>query len=119
MSWPYVKVCLLLSYFGQAAWILGPGQAIQGHVNPFFAMLPASLTMAAVIFATLAAIIASQSLISGSFTLVSEAIRLKLFPRLLTTYPGKAVGQMYLPVERPVLRPYTVTLGTSAKRIFG
>ncbi|MCE2138137.1 potassium transporter Kup, partial [Streptococcus thermophilus] len=65
---------------------------------PFFAMLPASLTMAAVIFATLAAIIASQSLISGSFTLVSEAIRLKLFPRLLTTYPGKAVGQMYLPV---------------------
>ena len=98
LSWPYVKVCLLLSYFGQAAWILGPGQAIQGHVNPFFAMLPASLTMAAVIFATLAAIIASQSLISGSFTLVSEAIRLKLFPRLLTTYPGKAVGQMYLPV---------------------
>ena len=98
LSWPYVKVCLLLSYFGQAAWILGPGQALSGDVNPFFAMLPANLTMAAVMFATLAAIIASQSLISGSFTLVSEAIRLKLFPRLLTTYPGQAVGQMYLPV---------------------
>ncbi|MGA3392396.1 KUP/HAK/KT family potassium transporter [Lactiplantibacillus pentosus] len=97
LSWPYVKICLLLSYFGQAAWILGPGQARQGNVNPFFAMLPANLTMAAVIFATVAAIIASQSLISGSFTLVSEAIRLKLFPRLFTTYPGNAVGQMYLP----------------------
>jgi len=110
MSWPYVKICLLLSYFGQAAWIMNAGQQTGGDLNPFFAMLPASLTIFAVIFATVAAIIASQSLISGSFTLVSEAIRLKLLPRLKTTYPGSSMGQMYLPAVNLMLWAVTSVL---------
>lgn len=111
MSWPYVKICLLLSYFGQAAWLLNAGQhATSSDLNPFFAMLPASLTIFAVIFATVSAIIALQSLISGSFTLVSEAIRLKLLPRLKTTYPGSSMGQMYLPAINWLLWAVTSVL---------
>ncbi|HFH9925616.1 TPA: KUP/HAK/KT family potassium transporter [Streptococcus suis] len=96
VSWPFVKVSILLSYFGQGAWILSH-QAEAITLNPFFASVPQGLSMIAVILATLAAIIASQALISGSFTLVSEAMRLKLFPRLRITYPGASLGQLYIP----------------------
>lgn len=101
VSWPYVKCCLMLNYFGQAAWLLQVknNSAYQSKelVNPFFEMLPNQWLIVGVIFATIAAIIASQALISGSFTLVSEAIKLKLLPRLKIIYPGSTIGQMYIP----------------------
>lgn len=96
VSWPFVKLSILLSYFGQGAWILG-NQTSNTQLNPFFASIPDSLSIWVVLLATLAAIIASQALISGSFTLVSEAIRLKLFPLLKVTYPGENLGQLYIP----------------------
>ncbi|WP_242590586.1 KUP/HAK/KT family potassium transporter [Candidatus Enterococcus courvalinii] len=101
LSWPYVKLCLMLNYFGQAAWLINVYQNpdIQEieNLNPFFQMMPNSLTGFGVGFATVAAVIASQALISGSFTLVSEAIKLKLLPRLKIMYPGSSIGQMYIP----------------------
>lgn len=96
VSWPFVKISILLSYFGQGAWILAH-QPTDPNVNPFFASVPQGWSLFAVVLATLAAIIASQALISGSFTLVSEAMRLKLFPRLRITYPGVNLGQLYIP----------------------
>jgi KUP system potassium uptake protein len=100
-TWPFVKVCLLLNYFGQGAWILAAKNnpeflKIEG-LNPFFQMIPSSLLIFGIIISTLAAIIASQALISGSFTLVSEAIKLNLFPRLHTLYPSSSKGQLYIP----------------------
>lgn len=97
LSWPFVKVCILLSYFGQGAWILAHRDS-GIELNPFFASIPQFLSVFVVILATLAAIIASQALISGSFTLVSEAMRLKIFPTFKITYPGQSLGQLYIPV---------------------
>lgn len=107
VSWPYVKICLILNYLGQAAWILNvkndPSiQAIE-NLNPFFQMMPQNLTIVGVAFATIAAVIASQALISGSFTLVSEAIKLKLLPRMKIIYPGSNIGQVYIPVVNMLL----------------
>ncbi|MBO1139164.1 potassium transporter Kup [Enterococcus avium] len=106
-SWPYVLLCLMLNYAGQAAWILhSKGNAsIEGieNLNPFFQILPDGWMIFGVIFATIAAIIASQALISGSFTLVSEAIKLKLLPRMRIIYPGKSIGQMYIPAINMIL----------------
>lgn len=86
-SWPFVKLSLLLNYFGQGAWLLSvkdkPSFQHIEEINPFFEMMPASFRIIGVVFATLAAIIASQALISGSYTLVSEAIKLNLFYGLL------------------------------------
>ncbi|HEL0600427.1 TPA: KUP/HAK/KT family potassium transporter [Streptococcus equi subsp. zooepidemicus] len=96
-SWPFVKVCIILSYCGQAAWILAHKDS-GITLNPFFASIPPALRVYLVILATLAAIIASQALISGSFTLVSEAMRLKIFPLFKITYPGANLGQLYIPV---------------------
>ncbi len=91
ISWPYVKICLVLNYFGQAAWLMkayqNPKMQAIEHLNPFFQILPAGWMVFGVIFATLAAVIASQALLSGSFTLVSEAIKLKLLPRLKICIP--------------------------------
>ncbi|MCL2114494.1 MAG: potassium transporter Kup [Streptococcaceae bacterium] len=97
VSWPFVKVCIILSYCGQAAWLLKNRGESLGDVNPFFAVLPHHIMIFAVILATFAAIIASQALISGSFTLVSEAIRLKILPMLKIYYPGQTLGQLYIP----------------------
>ncbi|MFC4651444.1 KUP/HAK/KT family potassium transporter [Lactococcus nasutitermitis] len=97
VSWPFVKVCIVLSYCGQGAWLIAHRGGDLGDLNPFFAILPTPVMVYAVILATLAAIIASQSLISGSFTLVSEAIRLKLLPMLRIYYPGQTLGQLYIP----------------------
>lgn len=107
VSWPYVKVCLLLNYLGQAAWLLSVYQdpkiqAIE-QLNPFFRILPASWMVFGVIFATIAAVIASQALLSGSFTLVSEAIKLRLLPRMKIMYPGSSIGQMYIPAVNFIL----------------
>ncbi|GAA3018789.1 KUP/HAK/KT family potassium transporter [Tetragenococcus solitarius] len=102
LSWPYVKICLMLNYFGQAAWLIkannNPVFYENEQLNPFFMMLPNGWMVIGVGFATVAAIIASQALLSGAFTLVSEAIKLKLLPRLKIVFPGKTIGQMYIPV---------------------
>lgn len=97
ISWPLVKVCILLSYFGQGAWILANKDS-GIELNPFFASIPSFLSVFVVVLAALAAIIASQALISGSFTLVSEAMSLKIFPTFRITYPGQSLGQLYIPV---------------------
>ncbi|WP_238915529.1 KUP/HAK/KT family potassium transporter [Clostridium sp. YIM B02555] len=106
-SWPFVKICLLLNYFGQGAWILSAKNNAKflglSELNPFYQMVPASFLVFSIIISTLAAIIASQALISGSFTLVSEAIKLNLFPRLHTMYPSSSKGQLYLPSVNKVL----------------
>ncbi|MCD5001142.1 KUP/HAK/KT family potassium transporter [Enterococcus saccharolyticus] len=101
LSWPYVKLCLVLNYLGQAAWLLQAKDNAElmkdVHLNPFFESLPHGWLIFGVAFATIAAIIASQALLSGSFTLVSEAIKLKLLPRLKIVFPGTSIGQMYIP----------------------
>lgn len=107
ITWPFVKVCLLINYFGQGAWLLSAkqnGTFINAEdLNPFFQMIPNSLLLFGIIISTLAAIIASQALISGSFTLVSEAIKLNLFPKLHTLYPSESKGQLYIPSINKVL----------------
>lgn len=107
LSWPYIKVCLIFNYLGQAAFLLqaykNPVFLEQEHINPFFMALPNGWMVFGVGFATLAAIIASQALLSGSFTLVSEAIKLKLLPRLKIVYPGTSIGQMYIPAVNLIL----------------
>ena len=122
VSWPYIKVCLTLNYFGQAAWLISVKdnptfQSIE-MLNPFFRMMPKSLTVVGVVFATLAAIIASQSLISGSYTLVSEAIKLRLLPRMKIVYPTDQKGQLYIPAVNTLLMigclSIVVTFRTSA-----
>lgn len=106
-SWPYVNLCLVLNYFGQAVWIYQHNDVTQYQnnvdFNPFFAMIPGPLKIFAIIIATLAAIIASQALISGSYTLVSEGIRLKLLPILHVIYPTNIRGQLYIPTVNVIL----------------
>ena len=94
-TWVLVKTCLLLSYLGQGAYLLKhSGQMITD--NPFFLIMPHWFIIIGVIVATFATIIASQALISGSFTLVSEAIKLNVFPRLHIVYPNGEKGQLYM-----------------------
>ena len=98
ISWIFVKLCLLLNYFGQGAWMLDNMMGKQLTGNPFYAVMPEWFVLTGIIIATLAAIIASQALISGSFTLVSEAIRLNLFPKVEVDYPSNIKGQLYVPM---------------------
>lgn len=106
-TWPFIKICLLLNYFGQGAWVLSvknnPSYASIEEINPFFQMIPQGFLIYGIIISTLAAIIASQALISGSFTLVSEAIKLDLFPKLHTLYPSSLKGQLYIPSINKIL----------------
>ena len=106
-TWPFVKVCLLLSYMGQGAWLLmNAGNASLASVadlNPFFQMLAPGLRPFAVGLSTLAAIIASQALITGAFSLVSEAIRLDLMPHMQIFYPAETKGQLYIPMVNSVM----------------
>ena len=99
-SWPLVKLCLILNYLGQGAWIIRNQTnsalfAIE-DLNPFFLMLPVSLRPFAVVLGAAAAVIASQALITGSYTLVSEAILLDLLPHLEIRYPAETKGQLYI-----------------------
>ncbi|MBL7779898.1 MAG: KUP/HAK/KT family potassium transporter [Saprospiraceae bacterium] len=96
VSWIYVKICLLLNYFGQAAWLLHhSGKPLDE--NPFFGIMPDWFLWPGIIIATFAAIIASQSMISGSFTLASEAIRLGFLPKMTVRFPTNLKGQIYIP----------------------
>ena len=96
-SWIFVKSCLLLTYIGQGAWLLQnhTGEVFKGKT--FYALMPVWFQIPGVIIATAAAIIASQALISGSFTLISEAIRLNLWPKMKINYPTEAKGQLFVP----------------------
>lgn len=99
-SWPFVFVCLSLNYFGQGVWILNNPTyrpADGGVLNPFFEMIPANIRLFAIILATIAAVIASQALITGSFTLVAEASGLKFLPRMNINSPSNEKGQIYIP----------------------
>lgn len=96
-AWGFVKVSLLLNYFGQAAWVIGLEGALLEGRNPFYKIMPTWFVPIGILIATSAAIIASQALISGCFTLVAEAMRLYLFPKLKISYPSELRGQMYIP----------------------
>lgn len=96
VSWIFVKICLLLNYFGQAAWLLHhDGLALDE--NPFYGIMPHWFLWPGIIIATCAAVIASQSMISGSFTLASEAIRLGVLPKMTVKFPTNMKGQIYIP----------------------
>lgn len=96
-AWLFVKIMLVLNYMGQGAWIIAHPQALTQDVNPFFSIMPAWFVPIGVVMSTLAAIIASQALISGSFSIVSEAVNLNFWPRLKIKYPGSVRGQLFIP----------------------
>ncbi len=102
ISWIFVKIMLVLNYMGQGAWLIaheGKTLADLGgkYGNPFFLIMPQGFLILGIIIATVAAIIASQALISGSFTLINEAIRLNLWPKVRVKYPSELKGQLYIP----------------------
>src|ERR1700733_4737952 len=97
VSWIFVKTTLVLNYLGQGAWVLLQHKDNLGGVNPFFAIVPESLLVPAIALATAASIIASQALISGSFTLINEATSLGFWPRVNVKYPSNVRGQIYIP----------------------
>lgn len=105
LSWIYVKACLLLNYFGQGALLLSSHKGLlvnaankaQFGINAFYDLMPQWFIIFGVIIATSAAIIASQAMISGSFTLISEALRLNLWPKMKVRYPSEERGQLFVP----------------------
>ncbi len=103
-SWIMVKTCLILNYLGQGAWLLHlhngdmiTAEMIEKGFNPFYGIMPGWFMYFGISIATAATIIASQALISGSFTLVSEAMRLNLWPKMKIVYPTETRGQLYVP----------------------
>ncbi|MGE5419050.1 MAG: KUP/HAK/KT family potassium transporter, partial [Chloroflexota bacterium] len=96
VSWFFVKVSLLLNYFGQCAWLLKNGGASQG-LNPFYGIMPQWFLIPGIFISTAAAIIASQALITGSFTLISEAVSLNFWPKFRIENPTQLKGQVYVP----------------------
>jgi KUP system potassium uptake protein len=97
ISWIFVKIALLANYFGQGAWLLlHEGQKI-GNGNPFYEIMPSWFVIYGVVIATVAAIIASQAMISGSFTLIAEAVRLNIWPKVTIRYSSNQKGQLYVP----------------------
>jgi KUP system potassium uptake protein len=97
ITWLFVKIALLCNYFGQGAWVLLQNKASLGDTNPFFAIVPHWFLIPSVLIATAASIIASQALISGSFTLISEAISLNFWPKVTVKFPTNIRGQIYIP----------------------
>jgi KUP system potassium uptake protein len=105
VSWVFVKSALLLNYFGQGAYLLAHRKGILVdeaskealNINAFYDLMPHWFVLVGVVIATTAAIIASQAMISGSFTLISEAMRLNLWPKLRIRYPSEAKGQLFIP----------------------
>lgn len=98
VSWGFVKVMLILNYLGQGAWLLKMEGSYQPGVNPFYAIMPEWFLIIGIVMSTGAAIIASQALLSGSFTIFSEAISLNFWPRIKIKYPGSSKGQLYIPL---------------------
>lgn len=97
VSWTFVKTMLVLNYLGQGAWLLKEHMGSVVEENPFYGMMPDSFRLFGIALATAAAIVASQALISGSFTLISEAVRMNLWPKVRINYPTESKGQLYVP----------------------
>ena len=97
ISWIFVKATLLLNYFGQGAWVLMRGKSSLNDLNPFYEIMPHAFLIIGIIISTAATIIASQALISGSFTLINEAMRLVFWPKIKVKFPTDIRGQIYIP----------------------
>jgi len=97
ISWIFVKSMLIINYLGQAAWIIDNPESVSHGINPFFMMMPKWFSFIGVLMATAASVIASQALISGSYTVISEAISLNLWPHVKIKYPTNIKGQMFIP----------------------
>jgi KUP system potassium uptake protein len=108
VGWGFVFFCLMLNYFGQAAWLLNHTGTTLNGVIPFYAIVPEPLLNVSIVIATMAACIASQALISGTFTLVNEAMKLKLWPSTQVRYPSQMKGQIYLPAINWMLLAGTI-----------
>jgi KUP system potassium uptake protein len=104
ITWALVKVCLMLNYMGQAAWImnLGENSLLEGR-NPFFEIMPHWFLLSGIAIATAATIIASQAMISGSYTLISEAMNMNFWPRVKVKQPTDLKGQIYIPSVNTIL----------------
>lgn len=98
VSWGFVKIMLIFNYLGQGAWLLSRIGNYTKGINPFYAIMPEWFLIPGIIMSTGAAIIASQALLSGSFTIFSEAINLDFWPRIKIKYPGSHKGQLYIPL---------------------
>ncbi len=113
-TWPFVMICLFFNYLGQGSWIISNAHntaiAAQEGLNPFFEMLALNIRPFAVVLSAIAGLIASQSLITGSYTLVSEATRLNLMPHLRITYPSQTKGQLYIPMVNNIMWIGTITV---------
>jgi len=113
ISWIFVKSCLIINYVGQGAWLLnnyeGNGFNVS-QLNAFYGIMPDGFRIIGIVIATVAAIIASQALISGSFTLISEAMRLNLWPKFRIRYPSEERGQLYIPAINFLLYAGCVTV---------
>ena len=103
ISWGFVKICLMASYIGQSAWIINQGQPTLNGRNPFYEIMPQWFLIPGIIIATIATIIASQALISGSYTLISEAMSLNFWPRVTVRQPTELKGQIYIPSVNTIL----------------
>ena len=113
-TWPFINIALVCNYFGQGAWLLRNknNPALQGvdGLNPFFQMMPTTVRYVAVILSVTAGVIASQALITGAFTMVSEATGLNWMPHLQVRYPARTRGQLYIPTINWVLCVATLTV---------
>jgi KUP system potassium uptake protein len=103
MSWIFVKTSLILNYLGQGAWLLTHQGSELDKLNPFYAIMPDGFRLIGIIIATAATIVASQALISGSFTLISEAMRMNLWSKLKINYPSEEKGQLFIPAVNMLL----------------
>lgn len=103
ITWILVKISLVVNYMGQASWIMHQKITALNGINPFFEMMPGWFLIPGIIIATAATIIASQALISGSFTLICEAMNLNFWPRVTVRQPSELKGQVYIPSVNSIL----------------
>jgi len=104
ITWIFVKTCLMINYMGQAAWVINQGEnGLLNGRNPFFEIIPYWFLIPGIIIATIATIIASQAMISGSYTLISEAMNLNFWPRIAIRQPTELKGQIYIPSVNNIL----------------
>ncbi len=103
ITWVFVKICLVVNYLGQAVWILHQPETLLNGRNPFYEIIPSWFLLPGIFIATSATIIASQALISGSYTLISEAMNLNFWPRVTVLQPTERKGQIYIPSVNTIL----------------
>lgn len=108
ITWTFVKLMLILNYLGQGAWTIAHIDHLHQGVNPFYAIIPQWFLLPGVIMATVAAVIASQALISGSFSIFNEAMNLNFWPRQFIRYPSNVKGQLYIPFVNKFLFVFCV-----------